>query len=58
VVNFTFLRAQHSFKYVEIHIPGGAGLLSSPRPGEQDRYERNAWSLFPAPAGGGAQAME
>jgi hypothetical protein len=37
VANFTFLRAQHSFKYVEIHILEGAGLLSSPAPREQDR---------------------
>ena len=30
VPNFTFLRAQHSFKYVDLHILEGAGLLSSP----------------------------
>jgi hypothetical protein len=34
VVNFTFLRAQHSFKYVDLHILEGAGLLSSPPPRE------------------------
>jgi hypothetical protein len=37
VVNFTFLRAQHSFRYVEIHILEEAELLSSPAPREQDR---------------------
>jgi hypothetical protein len=37
VVNFTFLRAQHSFKYVDLYIPEGAGLLSSPARREQDR---------------------
>jgi hypothetical protein len=37
VVNFTFLRAQHSFMYVDLHIPEGAGLLSSPARREQDR---------------------
>jgi hypothetical protein len=34
VPNFTFLRAQHSFKYVDLHILEGAGLLSSPPPRE------------------------
>jgi hypothetical protein len=37
VISFTFLRAQHSFRYVEIHIPEGAGLLSSPARREQPR---------------------
>jgi hypothetical protein len=55
VVNFTFLRAQHSFKYVEIHILEGAGLPSSPRLLRgQDCSERNAWSLISALTGGGA----
>ena len=27
VVNFTFLRAQHSFKYVEIHILEETGFI-------------------------------
>ena len=40
--NSTFLRAQHSFSYVELHITEGAGLLSSPRPREQGRSGRNA----------------
>ncbi len=57
-VNFTFLRAQHSFKYVEIHILEGTGLLSSPHRGEQSRSERNAPSLLVALAGGGATAMQ
>ena len=56
VVNFTFLRAQHSFRYVEIHILEGAGLLSSPRRGEQSGSERNAPSLLFALAGGGARS--
>jgi len=58
VVNFTFLRAQHSFKYVEIHILEGTGLLSSPHRGEQSRSERNAPSRLVALAGGGATAMQ
>ena len=58
VVNFTFLRAQHSFRYVEIHILEGTGLLSSPHRGEQSRSERNAPSLLAVLAGGGATAMQ
>jgi hypothetical protein len=54
VVNFTFLRAQHSFKYVDLHILEGTGLLSSPQRGEQSGSERNAPSLLFALAGGGA----
>jgi len=58
VVNFTFLRAQHSFRYVEIHILEGTELLFSPHRGEQSRSERNAPSLLTALAGGGATAMQ
>ena len=58
VVNFTFLRAQHSFKYVDLHILEGTGLLSSPHRGEQSRSERNAPSLLAVLAGGGATAMQ
>ena len=58
VVNFTFLRAQHSFKYVDLYILEGTGLLSSPHRGEQSRSERNAPSLLAALAGGGATAMQ
>jgi hypothetical protein len=34
----------------------GAGLLSSPQPGEQSGSERNAPSLFSVLAGGGAES--
>ena len=52
VVNFTFLRAQHSFMYVEIHILEGTGLLSSPHVGRaiQFRTKRTqaCWSRWRA----------
>ena len=56
VVNFTFLRAQHSFKYVEIHILEGTGLLSSPRRGRAIRFRTKGTE--PACRAGGRRSME